>query len=152
MTKAQSKTLNIRKMYLRTAVNDEPLVFSLAFDATKVAKVIQYSPAFGFLAGRSFPNHYETAAANISNNGDDTAATETHTIPSLQVAGQPLADEVKCCLMIVQNPKVGKCTSYLLAARPLTTNKKGDNFNEFVTDVTNKVCKESHGEMVLLNV
>jgi hypothetical protein len=103
------------------AIDDKtPVTFSLAIDATKVAKVLEVSSTYKAIIGGTHPNHM-VSVNDLSE--DDIAAILNGTSKSISIED---ATEVKVAIMSLQTTRGGVSPSVIVAARPQSNNESSD--------------------------
>jgi len=117
------------------AVDGSPVTFSLAIDATKVAKVCEISSAYQALVGGGYPNHNVNIAGMDS---DDVKSILNGTSKSTKI---DLATEVKVAVMSFQSTEKGVAPSIVVAARPQSNNETS-NFVQAMELAASKAAKE----------
>ena len=113
----------------KQACPEGPVVLSLAFDGTKLPPNLSLSHSHQAIVGGAAPNHLISV---VGMSEEDVKAKLDPTSSDIIKA-----DEIKVCVVSIQNPAVQKSPLFVLAGQPQTINAV-TMFNDLVTKTVEK--------------
>ena len=112
----------------------ERAVISLSMDGTKVPKNKAYNHGLRCIIGGAFPQHLVPCP------DDNDKLKRILMNESKDPDGVDSADEVKVCVVSLQNAKLGFSPWKILCGRPQSVNED-NNFNEDITKIVEDFCE-----------